>query len=183
MNHVEPQFKERLAAATARFQQEMRGVRTNRPTPALIEDVKVSYYGEMLPLKQLGSIAVAPPRDIIVQVWDKEAVAAVVKAIESSSLGLSASGDGGLVRLRLPELSSERREELVRHARRAAEQYRIQIRNLRDEVNKEIQKLLDDGNISEDMKFKLREMAQKHTDEANKTIGEILERKVAEINE
>ncbi len=183
MTDTHRELEQKLAAAVSGFEREIKGIRTGRPSPALIEDVKVSYYDQTLPLKQIGSITVAPPRDLLVQVWDAAAVSAVAKAIESSPLGLSASTEGNVVRLRLPELSHERREELIRHVRRIFEQYRIQVRQIRDEANKEIQRQFEVKELGEDQRFKMRETIQKSTDAANASLDSHLERKVAEIEE
>ena len=180
---VSQELQRKLAAVLAGFEREVKGVRAGRPSPALVEDLKVSYYEQTLPLKQIGSLSVSPPRDLLVQVWDKEAVQGVVKSIEASSLGLSAQVEGSVVRLRLPELSRERREELIRHVKRVAEQYRIQIRHIRDEANKEVQKQFDEKALSEDQRFVLRESIQKNVNEANQSIETILSRKIKEIGE
>ena len=105
----------------------------------------------------------------------------MVKAIETSNLGLSAQADGNLIRIHLPELSSERREELVKHVKRLTEQYRIQLRHFRDEANKKIQKSFDGREINEDQKFKLKESVQEETDKINKEIDNLLNKKIAEI--
>ena len=177
------EFERKLASIVSGFEQEIKGIRTGRPSPALVENLKISYYNQMLPIKQVGSLSVSPPRDVLIQVWDREAVQGVVKAIETSTLGLSASIEGNTVRLRLPELSQERREELVRHVKRVAEQCRIQIRHARDEANKEIQKQFDEKVLGEDQRFKFRESVQKSTDRANESVEKILGRKIGEIGE
>ena len=180
---ITQELQSKLAVVLAGFEREVKGIRTGRPSPALVEDLKVSYYNQTLPLKQIGSLSVSPPRDLLVQVWDKEAVQGVVKSIAASSLGLSAQVEGSVVRLRLPELSRERREELIRHVKRVAEQHRIQIRHVRDEVNKEVQKQFDEKALSEDQRFALRESIQESVDEANQSIETILGRKTKEIEE
>lgn len=177
------EFKIRADEAVQALKKELGGVRANRPHAGLIEDLKASCYDQTLPIKQLGTVGVTPPREIHVQVWDQSAVASVAKAIETSSLGLTARIEGNVVRVHLPELSEERRAELARYAKQVAEQHRIKLRHLRDEANKRAQKLCDDGGVDEDKKFKLKEEIQKHTDAANKAIDEALAAKVKEINE
>jgi len=172
--------KTRLEKVRDSFKKEIAGVRTNRPSTALVEDIKVSYYGEMTPLKHVGSVGIVPPREIHIQVWDGAAVAAVAKAIETSSLGLSPQAEGNTVRIFLPELSAERREEFVRHVKKVAEQHRIEVRRARDEANKEAEKQED---VSEDEQFKLKESIQKEVDAANEAIENALEEKVREIKE
>lgn len=174
-------FKEQMKKVVGALKKELSGVRTNRPNTALIEDLSVTCYDQTMPIKQLGSVGVTPPREIHVQVWDKEAVNAVVKAIESSSLNLTPQVDENIVRVYLPELSEERREELVKHVKKATEQYRIQIRHGRDDVNKEIQKNFDANEIGEDDKFRLKEGVQKIVTETNDDIEKVLNAKIEEI--
>ena len=165
------------------FKKEIGGIRSNRPSASLVEDLKVSYYDQMTPIKHVGSIGVVPPREIQIQVWDKGAISSVVRAIETSQLGLSAQVEGNIIRIYLPELSQERRGELIRYVKKIAEQYRIQIRHSRDEVNKQIQKLCDNNEISEDDKFAYREKVQDIVDGANEDIEKYLSLKIKEINE
>jgi len=177
------EFKKQANHIIDLFKKEMNGIRTNRPTTALVEDIKVDYYGQSLPLKQLGTVGITPPREIHIQVWDQSVVTNVVKAIETSSLGLTANTEGTVIKIYLPELSLERREELKKHIKRLAEEGRIKIRHLRDEANKNVQKAFDDHEINEDYKFKLKEEIQKQTDEVNEDIEKIVAAKIKEINE
>ncbi|TSA44859.1 ribosome recycling factor [bacterium] len=158
-------------------------VRTTRPNAALVEDLKANYYNQMTPVKQLGTISVQPPREISIQVWDKAAVPSVAKAIESSTLNLSANIDGQVIRIFLPELSQERRDELIKHIKKVTEEHKIQIRHLRDEINKKIQIAFDGNELNEDQKFKAKELTQKEVDKLNGEIDNILENKTKEINE
>lgn len=183
MHQLINNFGKQLENVLHEAKQELLGVRANRPTTALLENLPVTYYGQTAPMKHVASISVLPPREIIVQAWDREAIAGIVKAIESSSLGLQPQADGNTVHVRLPELSAERREELVRHVKKLMEQHRIRIRHLRDEANKEVQKLLDGREITEDQKFSLKEEIQKQTEQANKNIDAALESKIKEIQE
>ncbi len=175
------EFKNKSQNSLERLKQELQSIRTNRPTPALIEGLKVDYYGQKLLLKQLGSIGVELPRDLVIHVWDKEAIQAVVKAIESSGLGLSLTIQGNVLRVSLPELTLERREELTRYVKKIVENYRIQIRHFRDEANKIIQKAAEDRALSEDEKFKSKEKIQEETDKINEEIEELLSNKIKEI--
>ncbi len=176
-------FKTRTREILEKLKNELAGIRANRPTPALIEDLRAEYYGEMMPVKQMGAISIKPPREIQVQAWDKEGAAAIAKAIQSSSLGLTPNSDGNTIRVFLPELSAERREELGRHVRKIVEGYRIQIRAAREEANKEIDHRAKAGEITEDDKFKHKEGVQKETDKANEEVEEMLEKKLEEINQ
>lgn len=183
MNELFDRLEKQIKLIEESFKKEMSAVRTNRPTTGIVEDIKVSYYDQMTPLKHLGSVGIVPPREIHIQVWDKAAVTAVAKAIDSASLGFSASVEGTVIRVFLPELSEERREELVKHIKKILEQYRIQIRHARDEANKETERMLDANEIGEDDRFRGRERIQKIIDAANETIEGICETKVKEIRE
>jgi ribosome recycling factor len=183
MEEILKQFKAQLASILESLKSEIGGVRTNRPSPGLIEDVKVTYYNQTTPIKHLGSVGVTLPREIHVTVWDQAAVSAVAKAIEISSLGLTPQVQGNMVRVFLPELSEERRQEFVRHVKKITEDHRIKIRHARDEANKKIEKSEEEGGFSEDQTFAAKEQAQKAVDKTNEEIEKILEMKVKEIAE
>lgn len=176
------EFKQQLEKACTDFKRELSGVRANRPHAGLVEEIKVNYYGEQVPLKSISSVSVVPPREINIQAWDKGAVSNIVKAIEGSDLGLGANSEGTTIRIFLPELSAERREELVKYVKRMSEEHRIKIRHARDEVNKNIEKITHEGEISEDEKFKLKKEVQELTDKANQEIEKLMEAKTEEIN-
>ena len=181
MNKILDEFKTKSQSVIQTFKKESGALRTNRPSPALLEDLKVNCYNQVLHLKQVGSINIVPPREINIQVWDKSIIGETVKAIETSPLGVSVNVDGNLIKVYLPELSQERREEIARHVKKLAEQFRIQLRNLRDESTKNVQKSFETHEINEDQKFKLKEEIQKAVDESNKEIETILESKIKEI--
>jgi len=181
MNDPVANFRIKTSGALDDFKKELGSIRTNRPTPAILDGVKVVYYGQTLSLNQVGSIVVLPPRDLVIHVWDAAAIPEVVKAIESANLGLSAAPQGNVVRVHLPELSSERRAELIKLVGRLAEECRIKVRHLRDEANKEVESLFKSGELGEDMKFKFKEKIQEETEKTNKEIETVLERKVEEI--
>ncbi len=180
-------YLENLKKETARlidnFKKAVSGIRTGRPQAALVEDLRVDYYGQQMTVKQVGTIGIQPPRDIVIQAWDKNAVPAIAKAIEASTLNLGTSMEGNIVRVHLPELSSERREELKKHVSKIAEEHRIDLRRLRDEAKKKSDALEESGDIGEDEKFKAREDIQKEVDRVNGEIENILEAKVKEISE
>ena len=179
MDLLSKQFEVDLKAAADHFKDECSGIRTNRPSSRLVEDVKVEYFGQMTPVKQLGSIMIIPPREMAVSVWDKAAVAEVGKAIEAAHLGLSVSVDGSTVRLALPLLTDERRVELIRLAKTLAEKERIKVRGLRDDINKKIKS----QELDEDMQFRMKENAQKAVDSTNAIIETLLTAKIQEIND
>lgn len=180
---ITEEFKQKSQQIIKKLKEQLASIRSNRPNSSLIEDIQVEYYGERMTIKQLASLSVTPPREINIQVWDKGAIMAIAKAIESSSLGLSVQADANTLRVHLPELSEERRNELIRYVKKETEQYKIDIRKARDEINKKIQKMHDDHEIGEDSKFKFKEEIQKETDKINSEIEKILENKIREINE
>lgn len=182
MHPILSNFEQRAKASVAAFKEEISGVRANRPTPALVENLPVTCYGQTMPMKHVASISVIPPREISVQAWDKEAVPAIIKAIEAANLGLSPRAEATSVRMFLPELSTERRDELSKHIKKLAEAARINIRGIREDANREIQTAFGEKELTEDDRFKFREEIQKHTDAANEGIDSLVEQKVAEIN-
>ncbi len=162
---------------------ELSGVRTNRPSSKLVEDVKVEYMEKQFAIKQLGSISIVPPREIDINVWDKEAVNACVKAIETSGMGLTANTQGNLIRINLPTLTDERRQELIKLVKNMIEQVKIKIRALRDDANKKAEGAFKAKAISEDQKFKNKEQIQKVVDKLNADVEILLAHKVKEIND
>jgi ribosome recycling factor len=163
--------------------QELSKVRTGRASPALLDDVRVDYYGSLLPLNQVASISIPEPRLIVIQPWDKQALGAIEKAIHKASIGLTPNNDGNVIRLSLPPLTSERRDELVKLSQKLAEECRIAVRNVRRDANNEIKKEEKEKKISEDESFKTQESIQKMTDEYIKKIDEILKKKEKDIRE
>mgnify|MGYP001577680275 FL=1 len=159
------------------LRQEIVSIRTNRPTAKLVEDIKADYFGQQMSIKQLASISIVPPREIDISVWDKNALAPIVKAIESSNLGVTANTDGNLIRINLPPLTDERRKELIKLIKGIVEQSRIKIRAMRDEANKKTK------DAPEDQKLKLKEKIQDIVDKTNKEIEALLAAKIKEIEE
>ncbi len=148
-------------------------VRTGRATPSLVEDVMVNYYGTKTPLKQIASISTPEPRSLVIQPWDRGAIAAIEGAIRESELNLNPMNDGILVRINIPMLTEERRKEMVKILNQKAEEARISLRSIREDAWKEIQKIEADGGMSEDDKFKGKEKLQEVVDDFNKKIEEI----------
>ncbi len=163
--------------------QELAKLRTGRASPALLEAIKVEYYGSQLPLNQVATISIPEPRLIIIQPWDKTALPNVEKAIFKSAIGLTPSNDGNVIRLSIPPLTSERREELIKLTMRMAEEAKVAIRNVRRDANNEIKKLEKEKNISEDIAFKTQEKVQHATDEYIKKVDGVQKEKEKEIRE
>ena len=170
-----------LEAAIEHLNAEMGKIRTGRANPALIENLTVDYYGVKTPLKQIASINVPESRSLVIQPWDKGALVYIESALRESDLGFNPNNDGQVIRINIPPLTEERRKELVKVLNQRAEDAKISVRNVREEVWKEIQEAEKEGKISEDDKFSGKDYLQKIVDEYNKKIEEIREKKEAEI--
>jgi len=177
------ELEDRLKMLVQKFDEELKSVRTSRPSVQLIEDIKVNYYDQNLPIKQLGSLGIRPPRDIEITAWDKNAVGPIAKAIEDAKRGFSVSADGTVVRVTLPPLTDERRAEFTRHVKKMSEEVRIQVRHRRDETIKELKSAQDGKELNEDQVFKGKEKIQKIVDETNGKIESALENKLKELSE
>lgn len=176
-------FEVELEGIAARLKDEFLSIRTNKPTTKLVEDIKANCYGEELPIKSFGTVGIAPPRDIVISVWDKGAVSAISKAIEAAQIGMTPNVDGNTIRLTLPPLTDERKNDLVKIVKKTAEEYRIRVRQTRDEIMKKIRGAEDAKTISESESFKLKERAQKAVDKTNEAIEKMLLLKIKEIEE
>jgi len=172
------QTKGKFNSLSATLKEDLSGIRTNRPTPKLLENIDVSYLGQTMPVKHLGSISIEPPRDLVVNVWDQNAIASISKAISEAKLGVSVSEQGKLIRVKLPDLTEERKQELVKVIKGMAEEIRIKMRNERDEAQKVIK-----GDNDEDVVFKNKERLQGLVDAFNKEVDDLLSRKMGEISE
>jgi ribosome recycling factor len=170
-----------MGTALDAVHKEFSGLRTGRASPTLLESVVVDAYGSRMPINQVGSVAVPEARLLTVSVWDAGLVSAVEKAIHEAGLGLNPSAAGTVIRVPLPELSEDRRKELVKVAGKYTEQGRVAIRNIRRDGMDGIKKLEKDGHISEDETHRLGEEIQKATDEFIKKIDEALAHKEKEI--
>jgi ribosome recycling factor len=164
------EIKRRMQGALQTLKQELGGLRTGRASAALLDPIHVDAYGTHMPLNQLATVSVPEPRLISVQVWDRSMVHAVEKAIAASSLGLSPSTEGQVIRLRIPELNEERRKELVKVAHKYAEAARVAVRHVRRDGLDVLKKLEKDHKISQDDEKRSSEQVQKATDDA---IGEV----------
>lgn len=157
------------------------GLRTGRASPTLLEPIKVNAYGTLMPLHQLATVSVSDARTLTVQVWDASQADATEKAIRESNLGLNPMRDGALIRVPLPELSKERREELAKVAARYAEDARVSIRNVRRDVLDHLKKMQKNGEISEDDLKKASNDAQKITDAHIAAVDDSFKKKQADI--
>jgi ribosome recycling factor len=159
---------------------ELNSIRTGRASVALLDRVQVDYYGQKTPLQQLATINVPEPRMLTVQPFDPNSLKDIERAIQESDLGLNPSNDGKIIRLPIPQLTEERRQELVKVARQIAEEGRVAIRNVRRDV---IHHLKEEQSVSEDDEHRAEERVQKLTDEHVQKIDDLLKRKEAEITE
>ncbi|MEI6628927.1 MAG: ribosome recycling factor [Alphaproteobacteria bacterium] len=174
-------FKQRMQAGIDVFAKELSGLRAGRASINLLDPIKVDAYGSYMPIAQVGTVTAPEPRLLVVQVWDKGMVKAVEKAIRESSLGVSPSADGQLVRVVLPDLNQERRQELSKIAGKYAEEAKISVRNVRREGNELVKKMEKDKKISEDVLHRLIEEMQELTDNYIKKIDDMLAVKQKDI--
>ncbi len=156
-------------------------IRTGRASPALVEGVRVDYFGTPTPLKQLANINTPDPKMLVIQPWDANVVQEIEKALQKSDLGLTPIVEGKLIRVPVPPLSTERREELTKVAHRQAEEGRVALRNIRHTGKEQVEKLFKDKVLSEDGKFKALDDLQKLTDHYQKKVDELLASKEAEL--
>lgn len=170
-----------LSAVGQKLKQELGQVRGNRPSPDLVQDLKVNLYDQELSIRELGSLSVLPPLTLQIAVWDKNAVGAVMKAIEGAHLGLSVTNDGNNVRATLSPLGNERREELTKLVKKTAEAIRIQIRAKRDEAMKRLKDAENKKEATEDEVFKAKEKIQKAVDKANGDVETMVSAKLNEL--
>ncbi len=160
---------------------ELAAIRGSRPSVALLENVKVNYYDQVVSLKQLGSFGLKPPREIEIHVWDKNSVQPVMKAVEEAKIGMTITNDGNVIRAILPALTEERRQELIKLSKKTTEEIRIQLRAHRDEAVKKLKTLEEKKEITQDYFFQAKEKIQKIIDETNKGIETALNDKIREI--
>ena len=176
-------IERRMDGALATLKTDLGGLRTGRASASLLEPITVDAYGQHMPISQVGTITVPEPRMLSVQVWDKGQVPMVEKAIRESGLGLNPMADGTLVRIPLPELNEERREELVKVAGRYAESARVAVRNVRRDGMDQIKKAEKDSEISQDEAKSLSDDMQAMTDKFVAQIDELLQVNEGEIRQ
>lgn len=169
-------FKNKLKGAADFLAGDLAKIRSNRATPALVEDILVDYYGVKTPIKGLASISSPESRTVVVEPWDKSLVDAIAKAISQAGLGAQPVVDGGKVRISLPSLTEERRNELVKIVSQKVEEAKIRARRLRDEAVKETQQ-----EKSEDIKFRKKEEIEKAMKVNNQTLEELKAKKEREL--
>ena len=174
---------ERMAKSVESTRDQFGSVRTGRATPALLDRVSVDYYGAVTPLKQLATISTPEPRMLTVQPFDKSSIKAIEKAILESDVGLTPGNDGNIIRLVIPELTEERRRELVKIVRNIAEDGRVAIRNVRRDVMHDLRELKDEGEVGSDDEHRAESELQKVTDARVAELDDLLKHKEDDILE
>ncbi len=174
-------YEKRLKEVIEFLQKEFVAIRTGQATPALLDSVKVESYGTYMPIQQIGSIGVEDARTLRISTWDATQIPAIERAIRDSDLGVSVSTDSAGLRVIFPDLTAERRQQIVKIAKGKLEDARVSVRAVRDDAMKEIESALKAGDISEDDKHTQREQVQKNVDLTNRTLEAIFEKKEEEI--
>jgi ribosome recycling factor len=175
--------KRRMDTTIEHTRQEFNGVRTGRASAALLDRITIDYYGTPTPLKNMATINTPEPRLLTVQPFDPTQIRPVEKAIQESDLGLTPSNDGKLIRLPIPQLTEERRKELVKVVRRYGEEGKVAVRNVRRDIMKHLEELVRNGEVGDDEERRAEQQVQKLTDEHTKAIDDLLKHKEAEIME
>lgn len=175
--------KHRMDKAIEALQNELNKVRTGRATPALLDTIKVEYYGQKVPLNQAATVSAPEPRMIVVQPWEKSMLGEIEKQILKADLGLNPSNDGTMIRLPIPQLSEERRKDLVKLVHKFTEDGKIAVRNVRRDANDHLKKMEKNHELSEDELSVELDEVQKITDDHIKKIDEVLKHKEEEIME
>ena len=163
--------KDRMAKAVSHLQGEFGSIRTGRASPVFVEKMRVDYYGSEVPLQQLAGFSVPEPRLLVISPYDKNAIKAIEKTIQASDLGITPSNDGAVIRLAFPQLTAERRKELVKVVKHRAEEARVAVRNLRRTARHDLEAFQKEGELSED-----------DLDRAEKELEKITHEYVAEID-
>lgn len=183
MSEVIIGMADKMEKSVDTFKNELSKVRTGRASISLLDGISVDAYGSPMPMNQVATMTIPESRMIAIQPWDPQMVPAIEKAILKSNLGLAPQNDGKVIRLTIPQLTEERRKELVKQVRKVAEEFRVAVRNVRREAIDTLKQQKKDKEISEDDLFKLQDDAQKETDTYVKQIDTVTEHKEKEMME
>ena len=183
MASVSKEARTRMGKAIEALDNEFKTIRTGRASTAMFERVRVDYYDQQVPLNQVATLSIPEARLVVIQPWDPSVISEIEKAIQKSDLGVNPTNDGKVVRIAIPPLTEERRKEIVKVARNAAEQARVSIRNTRRDLNDQIKAEQKDGDLSEDDAKRQSDEVQELTDEFVGKINKLLETKEEEILE
>ncbi len=165
------------------LQQDLGGIRTGRATPNLLDKVQVEAWGSAQPVNAVATISIPEPRLLVIQPWDKSLIGAIEKAIQKSELGLNPNNDGTVIRLALPQLNEQRRQELAKQVRKRAEEAKVAVRNIRREADGGLKRLEKEGKLSQDDLRRATDRVQKLTDSTIKQVDEATDRKEKEVKE
>tara|TARA_B100001989_G_scaffold238936_1_gene202775 strand:- start:339 stop:899 length:561 start_codon:yes stop_codon:yes gene_type:complete len=174
-------YSSKMEKSIISFKKDISTLRTGRANTSMLNTIKVDCYGQIMPIEQLGTVSVPEARLISIQVWDKSNISVVESAIQKSDLGINPQVDGQIIRLRIPDLTEERRKDLIKILKNMGEKGKISIRNIRREANEELKKKLKDKNISEDQYKNFEKVIQKLTDANIEKIEKIASDKEKEI--
>jgi ribosome recycling factor len=175
--------EDKMSKAVSVNKEELASIRSGRATPSLLNRVTVDYYGTQVPLNQISNLSVPEPRLLVISPYDKNSISAIEKAIQASDLGITPSNDGNVIRLAFPQLTEERRKEMIKVAHVRAEEGRVSIRGVRRHAKQELERMKKEGDLSEDEERAAENELQKLTDRYVTQVDENLERKEEELSE
>lgn len=183
MNTILESLKERMEKSLGSLRSAFNKIRTGRANPAILDDIKIDYYGNLTPLNQTSNISVEENRTLVISPWDKNLMPEIEKAITSSDLGLNPSSSGDLIRVTMPTLTEETRQGYIKQARSEAENSRISIRNIRRDANNQVKDMQSSGEISEDDMRRSEDLIQKETDSYISVVDSELKNKESDLLE
>jgi ribosome recycling factor len=180
---ISNESKDKMEKALAALVRELGSVRAGKASASMLDNVRVDYYGSMVPVHQVASINVPEPKLLVVQPWERNMVSAISRAIQAASLGLNPTDDGVVVRIPIPSLTEERRKDLVKKVKHIGETSKVALRQVRREANDLVKKLQGEKKLSEDVAHRLNTDIQKLTDDYVKRVDDVLKKKEAEVLE
>jgi len=183
MHKVLADISDKMQKSIEAFQKELTRIRTGRASLSLLDPVRVQAYGSPMPLNQVASLTIPESRTIAIQPWDPQLIGEIERAVFKADLGLNPVSDGKIIRINIPQLTEERRKDLVKQVKKISEEYRVAIRNLRRDAIDALKKMKKDKEISEDEQFKLQDDVQKATDKYIGKVDEIMAEKEKEVME
>jgi len=178
-----PEFEGRMKRAIESLLRELSSIRAGKASPALLDNVRVDYYGTPTPVRQVASIATPEPRLLVVQPWEKSMLQPIARAIQAADLGLNPQDDGNVLKIPIPALNEERRKELVKLTHKLAEDCRVSIRNVRREANEAVKKAQKAGDLPEDDAHRMVDRVQKLHDVHIAEVEDVVKKKEAEVME
>ncbi len=180
---IEKSMQEKMEKTIHVLKNELASIRAGRANPTLLDRIQVEYYGSMMPLNQLGNVSAPEPRILMISPWDVKSIPLIEKAIQKSDLGMNPTSDGKVIRLIVPQLTEERRKDLVKKLKKDGEESKVAVRNIRRDANDHLKKLKKDNDITEDELKKSEEDTQKTTDKYIKEVDKLVDIKEKEILE